>query len=114
MEAGQLQLIDDLAGGYPVVRWIHFFAMSWDRRLVLVAGLTYTSCDDYRPSPCSSVARADHTMIPLNDNILVKNMEARATRRQLMTDLKPRLEKVERRLFLEQGLSLGALTMLAG
>lgn len=24
----QLQLIDDLVGGYPVVRWIHFFAMA--------------------------------------------------------------------------------------
>ena len=24
----QLQLVDDLLGGYPTVRWIHFFAMS--------------------------------------------------------------------------------------
>ena len=24
----QLQLLDDLVGGYPVMRWIHFFAMS--------------------------------------------------------------------------------------
>ena len=24
----QLQLVDDLLGGYPAVRWIHFFAMS--------------------------------------------------------------------------------------
>lgn len=24
----QLQLLDDLVGGYPVMRWVHFFAMS--------------------------------------------------------------------------------------
>jgi len=24
----QLQLLDSLVGGYPVMRWVHFFAMS--------------------------------------------------------------------------------------
>lgn len=53
-------------------------------------------------------------MIPLNHDIMASTPEARTTRRLLMNDLKPRIETVERRLFLKQGLSLGALTMLAG
>ncbi|NPD68787.1 molybdopterin-dependent oxidoreductase [Lichenicola cladoniae] len=40
--------------------------------------------------------------------------EARAARRQLLETLRPRLERIERRSFLRQGLSLGALTMLSG
>ena len=43
-----------------------------------------------------------------------RSPEARADRRALLEAVRPRLERIERRSFLRQGLSLGALTMLSG
>ncbi len=97
----QLQEIAALMGGYEGARFLHFFAMALMVFIVLRA---------HRHGDCGAAQLSDDDHRPSKESIMKKR-----TMETSLADQSPKLiRSIERRLFLKQGLSLGALALLSG